>query len=288
MPPLGTLFVPPTLVPGRLLYFLGSVRGTRIIVSLYPALCRRNHQGRGGGFTLPAHPGLIPCPLAALPEAAPFLPHHQLPAEPALLGPVMLLARAEAADHAVRVLVGVRLGRVVAPVARVYLAAAREAEPAVAFGVMRAAAAAREFLAGDDAERLGLGGLAAQREQVARVQRRRGHEHEFRFGDLEGEAAVAVAAHGDAGGVAAHGDDAGAWDCGAAGGAGGHEGAGEHVGDGAAGQVDVAGADGVGVHENGAVGDGERLGAFRAVGVTRGGGAEIGHIRGRFATGAFN
>ena len=70
----------------------------------------------------------------------------------AVFGPVILLARAVSADHAVGVLVGV-IGRlVVAFVAGKNFQAAAETEPAVAFGVVGTAAAAREFLARDDAE----------------------------------------------------------------------------------------------------------------------------------------
>lgn len=69
-------------------------------------------------------------------------------ANPAILWPVILLARAESADHTIGMLVGM-IGRViVAFIAGEDFGAAAEAEPAVAFAVVLAAAATGEFLAG--------------------------------------------------------------------------------------------------------------------------------------------
>lgn len=108
-------------------------------------------------LVLPAHADPIPRALAALPEAGRALPRRHAPvAEAAVLGPVVLLARAVPADHAVRPLGRVVLALRVAPVARVDLEAAAEAEPAVALGVMAAAAALGELRAGRQPERFPL------------------------------------------------------------------------------------------------------------------------------------
>lgn len=179
-----------------------------------------------------------------------------------------------------------RFRLIVALVARVHLGAAREAEPAVAFRIVLAAAPVREFLAGHDAEVL-FGGFAPEREQVPRVQGLVGDEHEFRFGQREAHVGVAGAADGDAGGGAADGNDAGGRNGGGTGGAGGNEGTGEHVEDGAAVKVEVASSGGVGVYEFRAIGEGEGLGAFGAGVVPRGGREEVGDFRGGFAAGAF-
>ncbi len=188
----------------------------------------------------------------------------------------MLLPRAEAADHAIRMLVRVGLRAIMALVARVHLHAAREAEPAVALGVMLAAAAVREFLAGDDAEVL-FGGFAPEREQVPRVQGLIGDEHELRFGQREAHVGVAGAADGDAGGGAPDRGNSGGGDGRGARGARGNEDTRQHIEDGTAGEIEVAGSGGVGVHKFGAVSEGAGLGAFgtRVVGL-QGGREEIG------------
>ena len=92
---------------------------------------------------LPRHPRLIPRPLSPFPKPRrTLLPHKHTMTKRTILGPIILLPRAEPADHAigvfVRVLDVLRVG-VVAFVARVDARAAAEAEPAVGFAVMRAA-----------------------------------------------------------------------------------------------------------------------------------------------------
>lgn len=69
-----------------------------------------------------------------------------------ILRPVHLLAGAEATDHAIGMFIGMLLRGVMAAVAGVDFGAAGEAEPAVGFGVVIAAAATGEFLAADDSE----------------------------------------------------------------------------------------------------------------------------------------
>ena len=143
----------------------------------------------------------------------------------------------------------VRMGLffVMAPITRVHLGAAREAEPPVAFGVMTTSASAWEFLAGDDAE-IFLGDFAAEWEQVPWVKGRVGHEGEFRFGDLEAESAVAFAANRHAARIPTDRNHARGGHGGAAGGTCWGECAGEHVGNGAAGEVEVTGTERVDVH----------------------------------------
>lgn len=79
----------------------------------------------------PAHPALVPCPLAAFPEPATLLPNHTPSAKSTRFDSVVLLATAPSTDHAIRPLVDMVLGYIVTLVTRVYLAATREAEPAV-------------------------------------------------------------------------------------------------------------------------------------------------------------
>lgn len=183
--------------------------------------------------------------------------------------------------------VRMRLFLVVASIARVHLGAAREAEPAVAFRVVATAASAGEFLASDDAK-VFFGRFAAEGEEVPRVERGIGYEGEFRFRDLEAESAVAFAADGDAGCVSADGNDAGGGHGGAAGGTGWSECAGEHIGDGTAGQVEVASTDRVNVDCFAAERHRTGLGAFGTTGVTRVGRTEVGNVRRGFAPSAFD
>jgi len=159
------------------------------------------------------------------------------------------------------VFVGVFFPRVVAAVAGVDLAAAAEAEPAVGFGIVLALAAVGQFGAGGDAQVLLL---ALGREGPVDAAVVAGDAEEFELGQLEGQFVVAFAADAE-GGFAAHGGDACAGGVGGrAFGARGQEGRGEHVGDGAAVEVEVAGFDGVGVHGFRAVADGEGAGALVA------------------------
>ena len=69
----------------------------------------------------------------------------------AVLGPIVLLPRAVPANHAVGVFVRVVASRVVALVAGEDFGTAAEAEPAVGFAVVGAAAVPGQGLAGDDA-----------------------------------------------------------------------------------------------------------------------------------------
>ena len=98
-----------------------------------------------------------------------------------ILGPEILLAGAEPANHAVGVLVRMVGCEVVTPVAGEDFGAAREPEPAVRFGVMFAVASVGERFAGDDAELL-LGRFAARRQRASRCA---ADEEEFRVGDFE-------------------------------------------------------------------------------------------------------
>ena len=69
-----------------------------------------------------------------------------------VLWPVILFARAEAADHTIGVLIGMVRCFVVAFITRKDSGAAAEAEPTVGLIVVLTATATREFLACDDAE----------------------------------------------------------------------------------------------------------------------------------------
>ena len=69
-----------------------------------------------------------------------------------VLRPIILLSRTVSANHAVGVLVRMVAVRVVALVAGEHFGAAAEAEPAVGFAVVGAAAAPGQGLARDDAE----------------------------------------------------------------------------------------------------------------------------------------
>ncbi len=115
-----------------------------------------------------------------------------------------------------------------------------------------------------------------------------GHEGEFRFGDLEAKPTMTFTADGDAGRVTADGNDTGGGHGGAAGGTGWGECAREHVGDGAAGQVDVACTDGVDVHRFAAESQRAGLGAFGTTRITSARWTEVGNVRGGFAPSAFD
>lgn len=230
---------------------------------------------------LAAHERTVPRPLAALPEPAPLAPDDAPPAEPARVRRVPLLAAAPPADHPAGPLIDVALGIIMTPIARVHAVAAREAEPPVALAVVRARPALREGGTRVQAELLRLldrpGGWRGERAGAD------GEELDGR--DLEGELAVAGAA--DVGGrVAADRDQPlalrGAL-C-----ADGDEGRGQHVDDGAAREVDEAGAGGVGVDELLAELGGEAGGALAAARGLWGLVAQAGDLVGGLAAGALD
>ncbi len=139
-----------------------------------------------------SHQGLISRPLPTLPVAAASLPDDASAAEGTALGAEVLLARAPAADHTVGPLVGVVLRRIVALVARMHLAAARESEPAVAALVVFAGAAPGERIAYVQAQLLLASARTARRREDGGA---RGIGEKLDVGDLERETAVALAAH---------------------------------------------------------------------------------------------
>jgi len=144
-------------------------------------------------------------------------------ANPTVLRSIIALATTPAADHAVRPLVRVLLGRVVAFIARVHLLATAEPEPAIALGVMATAPAFRQLRAGREAQCFFL----PPRSCGARYMFRRDAQ-EFRLRDLEAEFLVAFSAD-IARGVAAYRDDSWCWVGSGALGAGWYECAKEHV-----------------------------------------------------------
>lgn len=86
---------------------------------------------------LPTHPGLIPRPLAALPEPSTLPPNNAPAAKRARLDGVVLLAATISTDHPVGPLLRVFLGGVVALVARVNFATTRESKPPVRTSIVR-------------------------------------------------------------------------------------------------------------------------------------------------------
>ena len=98
---------------------------------------------------LPAHLDLIPRTLSSLPEATDtLLPHQASMTDATILRSIILLSRAPSTNHAVGPLIGMVLCFIVAFIACIHFRAAAEAEPAVALGVMSAAASFGEFGAG--------------------------------------------------------------------------------------------------------------------------------------------
>lgn len=119
---------------------------------------------------LTAHEASLPCAFAPFPKtggaAASPSADDAAAAVGAVLGPEALLATAPAAQHALGAVVDVCFGGVVASVARVDAAAARESEPAVRVSVVAAGAVERQWGACGDAEILAPG--FAERELAGR------------------------------------------------------------------------------------------------------------------------
>ena len=103
------------------------------------------------GLTFPRHATLIARPLTAFPKPTPGLLDQTRMTDAAVLGPIILLPRAVSANHAVGMFVRMVAVRVMALVAGEDFGAAAEAEPAVGFAVVGAAAVPGQGLARDDA-----------------------------------------------------------------------------------------------------------------------------------------
>jgi len=164
------------------------------IHAISSAFSRLHHRPRSPLILpriLARHAHLIARPLTALPEPRPAPRHERRMARPAVLRPEVLLARAVAADHAVGILVRVVADGVVAFVARENFAAAREPEPAVRFGIVRAAAAAGELLADLNAKLL----LLLPRTRLRRTNRGGADLQELDFWNAEAHPLVALAAY---------------------------------------------------------------------------------------------
>lgn len=128
-----------------------------------------------------------------------MLPHQDGVADGTILWTISLFPRTIPADHPIRVLVGMVLSAtlgtvVVAFIAWVYLGAAAEAEPAVGFAIVLAAAVVREWFPGSDAKSFFLRFPSTKRkrgsESVA------GNSQELDLGDFEGRFLMAFSANG--------------------------------------------------------------------------------------------